>query len=251
MQVKQITNLFALMNRFVIERRPLTVKEIVELEGWPRSSAFNIVSTLVDCGYLYQPKARAGYYPSSKWMELARELSSVQPFPASVHQLLEQLKSLTGETVFLGAAEGTSVVFLDVAESSADIRYIANVGQRLPIHITAAGCAILSQYESAERQSVLNRVRFDASGLDSGLSSAHAIELTIQKALKKGWFVNRGNYVAGVAGIAVPFPFGGRQCAIALGAPLSRVEKRTDELGQIIGQKVQEYFEQYADADHS
>ena len=70
-----------------------------------------------------------------RWLELARELSASQPLPESVRELLEELCRETGETLFLAAPEGTSVVFLDVVESSADIRFIANVGQRLPIQM--------------------------------------------------------------------------------------------------------------------
>jgi len=75
MRVKQICNLFDLMDFFVRAKKPLSVREMVEEFSWPRSSVFNMVSTLVERGYLDQPVARGGYYPTSKWMELAREPS--------------------------------------------------------------------------------------------------------------------------------------------------------------------------------
>ena len=96
MHVKQISNLFALMDYFVRARKPLSVREIV--------SAFNIVETMVECGYLYQPVARGGYYPTTRWMELARDLSESQPLPESVHRLLVELMNQTGETLSLAAA---------------------------------------------------------------------------------------------------------------------------------------------------
>ena len=142
MHVKQISNLFALMDYFVRARKPLSVREIVDAMSWPRSSAFNIVETMVECGYLYQPVARGGYYPTTRWMELARDLSESQPLPESVHRLLVELMNQTGETLSLAAAEGANVVLLDVVEPQAVIRYTANVGQRMPIHLTAAGRAM-------------------------------------------------------------------------------------------------------------
>ncbi len=137
MLVKQISNLFALMDFFVRAKRPLSVRDIVDEFDWPRSSVFNTVSTMVEHGYLYQPVPRGGYYPTTKWMELARDISQSQPLPASVHELLVGLAHETGESLFLAAPEGSSVVFLDLVESTADIRFIAKVGQRLPIHLTA------------------------------------------------------------------------------------------------------------------
>jgi DNA-binding IclR family transcriptional regulator len=48
MHVKQISNLFSLMDLFARTKKPLSVRDIVDEFSWPRSSAFNIISTLVD-----------------------------------------------------------------------------------------------------------------------------------------------------------------------------------------------------------
>jgi DNA-binding IclR family transcriptional regulator len=237
MRVRQIANLFRLMDFFVRARRPLSVRDIVEEFSWPRSSVFNMVSTLMEEGYLYQPVPRGGYCATTRWMDLARGLADSQPLPESVHALLADLSSRTGETLFLGAPEGVSVVFLDVVESSADIRFIANVGQRLPIHVTAAGRAILSQYSHAERAATLRRITYQRYEKDAFTTPA-AVERDVREGTDRGWFVNRGVYAPGVAGIAVPFPFRNRRDAIALGAPMSRVEGRIDSLGRLLREAV-------------
>lgn len=244
MLVKQLTNLFELMEHFARVKRPLSVREIVEALGWPRSSAFNIVSTLVEHDYLYQPQPRGGYYPTAKWSDLAREFSDAQPLPASVHALLEALRDETGETLILAGAEGTSAVFLDVVESPADIRYIANVGQRLPIHVTAAGRALLAQYPAAERGAILRRIKYQAYERADFLSAA-AVEAEIAASEQTGWHVNLAGFAAGVAGIAVPFPFRGRRNAVVLGGPLARIEPRTTELGRLLRDRVTRFLAEH------
>ncbi len=237
MLVKQISNLFSLMDFFVRAKRPLSVGEMVAEFSWPRSSVFNMISTLVEHGYLYQPVARGGYYPTSKWMDMARDLSESQPLPESVHKLLVELMRQTGETVILAAPEGTSVVFLDVVESPADIRYIVNVGQRLPIHVAAAGRAILSQYSPQERAATLNRIKYQR--YEKGaFMTPESVERDIKKSEKDGWYVNLVLYQPGVAGIAVPFPFRNRRNSIVLGAPVSRIEQRVASIGKLLRQSV-------------
>lgn len=243
MLVKQIANLFTLMDFFVRAKKPLSVREIVEEFSWPRSSVFNMVSTMVEHGYLYQPVPRGGYYPTNRWMELARELSESQPLPESVHKLLVELASRTGETLFLAAPEGTSVVFLDVVESTADIRFIANVGQRLPVHVTAAGRAILAQYSPAERAAALKRIKYQPYEKDMFMTS-ESVEEDIQQSARHGWYVNLGIYAPGVAGIAVPFPFRGRRDAIALGGPVSRIEKHVDSIGELLRESVDRFLKE-------
>ena len=243
MLVKQISNLFDLMDFFVRAKKPLSVREIVEEFSWPRSSAFNIVSTMVAHGYLYQPVPRGGYYPTAKWMELAQDFSASQLLPESVHKLLVELAKQTGETLFLAAPEGTSVVFLDVVESSADIRFIANVGQRLPIHVTAAGRAILSQYSPAERAATLKRIKYQSYEKDTFMTP-ESVESDIQKSANAGWYVNLGIYAPGVAGIAVPFSFRGRRDAIALGGPASRIEKNINAIGKLLRKAVDQFLKE-------
>ncbi len=243
MLVKQISNLFGLMELFVRAKKPLSVRDIVAEMAWPRSSAFNIVETMVEHGYLYQPVPRGGYYPTTKWMELARDLSESQPLPESVHTLLLNLGAETGESLFLAAPEGTSVVFLDAVESTADIRFIATIGQRLPIHVTAAGKAILSQYSASERAATLKRIKYQPYEQDAFMS-AESVENDIQKSLSDGWYVNLAMYQPGVAGIAVPFPFRGRRDAIALGGPVSRIEKNAEMIGKLLREAVDRFLQE-------
>ena len=241
MQVRQIANLFRLMDYFVRAKKPLSVREIVEEFGWPRSSVFNTVATLVDEGYLYQPVSRGGYYPTSRWMTLARALAESQPLPEAVHQLLVNLVERTGETVTLAAPDGAHVVLLDAVEARAVVRYTASVGQRLPVHVTAAGKAILAQYSAAERSGVLKRVASSAVEEDVSMAS---VEADIRQGAERGWYVNLGSYAPDLAGIAVPFPFRNRRNAVVLGAPLSRVEGRVDELGAVLRDTVQEFLQE-------
>ncbi|MBK9468590.1 MAG: IclR family transcriptional regulator [Gammaproteobacteria bacterium] len=241
MLVKPIANLFSLMDFFVRARRPLSVRDIVAEFSWPRSSVFNMVSTMVEHGYLHQPVPRGGYYPTTRWMELARDLSESQPLPESVHKLLVELANRTGETLFLAAAEGTSAVFLDVVESSADIRFIANVGQRLPIHVTAAGRAILAQYSPTERAATLKRIKYQRYEKDTFMTP-ESVERDVRESARNGWYVNPGIYAPGVAWIAVPFPFRGRRNAIALGGPVSRIEKRVDSIGALLREAIDRFL---------
>src|SRR5215467_14375968 len=64
MIVRQAANVLDLLEFFVRRKEPATLSEIADSLGWPRSSTFNLIQTLVDRGYLYEPRPRSGYYPS-------------------------------------------------------------------------------------------------------------------------------------------------------------------------------------------
>jgi DNA-binding IclR family transcriptional regulator len=176
-------------------------------------------------------------------MEFALGVADSEPLPESVHALLVDLMNRTGETMMLAAPQGTSVTLLDVVETAADIRYIVNVGQRLPIHITAAGRAILAQYPDSEREATLNSIKY-TSYEKTAFMTADAVERDIQQSARNGWYFNPGDYQAGVAGIAVPFPFKHHRYAVVLGGPVSRIENRVSQLGKLLKKSVARFLKE-------
>lgn len=241
MLVRQVANALDLLESFARCKRPMTLGEIVRDFGWPRSSAFNILMTLVDKGFLYEPKPRAGYYPTPKFLALAREIAEAEPIPEGLHALVETLAAKTGETSCLAGVAGSSVVFLDVVESEAAIRYFARVGKRIPLHATAAGRALLSQYGEAERRSVLAKAVYERYQPNT-LTSAEAVEREIAASLERGWFQSLTEYTPDVVGLAVPLPLGDRRLAITLAGPTFRVEKHLPELAAIVRAAVQDFL---------
>lgn len=243
MRVKTIENAFNLMDFFMAAQKPLTHRDIVNEFGWPRSSTFNTVSTLVELGYLYQIAPRSGFAPTNKWMDLAKGLSSAQPLPEAIQDMLVEIMMQTGETTVLAGPEGTNAVFLDVMESTAPIKFTASIGERVPIHISSLGRALLAQYTPAERLPLLRKIRFTE--FDGGpFMSLEAVEDNIRKSKNIGWFSNVTEQ-EGLAGIGVPFPFQNRRLAIAIGAPSGRVKKRQKELGEYLRDTVQKFLDEH------
>lgn len=242
MPVKQAANVLDLIEFFARRKRPATLSEIAQEFGWPRSSTFNIIATLVERGFLYEPKPRAGYYPTPRWSSIAQDIAEAEPLPASLHRLLMDLATATGETVHIGAPVGTSTVFLDVVESEAAIRYFARIGNRLPIHATATGRAILAQYSPAERRAVLGKVKFERYQPSTPMNIA-AVEAEIARGIALGWFESATEFTPDVQGIAVGLPLGGRPLALAVAGPIFRMGPHLAKTGAMVRDAVQRYLE--------
>ena len=72
MIVRQAAYVLDLFEYFAQRRQPATLAEVAEHFGWPRSSTFNLLTTLSEKGYLYEPRPRAGYYPTPRWLAVAK-----------------------------------------------------------------------------------------------------------------------------------------------------------------------------------
>lgn len=237
MNVKQAANVLDLVEFFAKHRRPASLAEIAKHFEWPRSSTFNLLGTLAGRGFLYEPKARGGYYPTPLWSALLRQIDSADPIPQQLHHLLETLVERTGETAVLAAASGAHALFVDTVESPHAIRYTAKPGKMVPLHVTATGRALLSQMAPADRGTVLRRATFERY-TPTTLMSVAAVEKEIKKSLDRGWFEGNAEFTADLGGVAVPLKMPHRQFAVLVAGPMSRLKSRSEELAKILTREV-------------
>ncbi|MEH3143826.1 MAG: IclR family transcriptional regulator [Methylobacterium frigidaeris] len=233
MQVKQAANVLELIEYFARRRRPATLAEISDDLGWPRSSTFNLVGTIVERGYLYEPRPRAGYYPTPRWLTLAQTVAEAEPLPGGVDDLVAEVAAATGETTAVGTLTGVHAMFLVVAESRHQVRYHARVGDRVPVHASSAGRAILAQYAPAARQAIYRRAVFDRFSETTPMSP-ETVERELTEAERRGYHQSASEYIADLAGVALPLPLGARRLSIVVAGPTSRCLARRPETAAIL-----------------
>ena len=237
MLVKQVANVLDLLEFFAERKRAASLAEVSQHFGWPRSSAFNILSTLAARGFLYEPEARGRFYPTPRWLALAQEFSAAEPLPEELLRLLKDIWQKSGETVWIAGQSGQHAVFLEVIESRASVRYTANVGTRVPLHGTATGQAIMSQLPSAQQTALLRKAVFKRYGEGSPMS-IDEVEANIRQSLNRGWFVSSSAFTPDLGGIALPVVSGERVFAITVAGPWFRVGKRLEEFAYLMHEGV-------------
>lgn len=233
MKVRQAANVIELLEFFADRLRPATAAEIADGLGWPRSSTFNLVATLVELGYLYEPRARGGLYPTSRWLSLAQAISEVELLPEAVVRMVAHIAAETGETTLVGAVAGLHAIVMHVIESEEPIRYFAEEGKRLPIHSCATGWALLSQHTPAQREGLYKRIAFDAYTPQSPCDRG-AVEALLERGAERGYFVSDGELTAHLVGVSVPFAVDGRQLAISVAGPQFRCLGKADAVAEVI-----------------
>jgi IclR family acetate operon transcriptional repressor len=241
MLVRQAANVLELMEYFARRKRPATMAEISDDLGWPRSSTFNLVGTIADKGWLYEPRQRGGFYPSPRWLTLARIVADSEPLPESVHHLVARVAEETGETTAIGALAGTSALFLEVVESFQAVRYFAAVGDRIPIQASSVGRAILAQHSAEERKTIYRKLRFEPFS-DTTPMSIERIEADLKEAAERGYHQSSSEYIPDLAGVSFELPVGSRRLAIVVAGPTSRCLARRPVTATIMSRAIQEFL---------
>jgi IclR family acetate operon transcriptional repressor len=245
MLVKQAANVLELMEYFARRKRPATMAEISDDLGWPRSSTFNLVGTIAEKGWLYEPRQRGGFYPSPRWLTLARIVADSEPLPDSVHRLTMRIAEETGETTAIAALAGTSALFIDVAESVQPVRYFAAIGDRVPIHASSVGRAILAQYSPDERQAIYRKIGFERFS-DTTPMSAERIEAELTEAAERGYHQSSSEYIPDLAGVSLALPVGSRRLSIVVAGPTSRCLERRPATAVMLSHAVRDFLKEQA-----
>lgn len=233
MQVKRAANVVELLEFFAARGEPATLAKIADSLNWPRSSTFNIVGTLVDMGYIYEPKVRGDYYPSPRWQSVINAIGDNDPLPDALRELVDDVSARTGETSALGSVSGLSVIFLHVCESRQPIRYFAEVGTQVPIHASSAGRAILAQMTKRERETIYRKLEFEKFSETTPMS-IERIESELNAALQRGYHQSDSEYIADLAGVSLPITLGTRRLSMVVAGPISRCLGRRPQIAEIM-----------------
>lgn len=233
MRVKQVEHALDMLEFFASEKSPKTLTALARKLDAPKSSTFNLISTLVQRGYLYETRPRGGYYPTRKLLDVAREVSDGDRFLLRIHSQLKTLADETGETVLLSVRDGGEVIYVDVVESAKLIRYFAKIGERRPVYATSSGKAILTTYAEHERTRLLQSLTYVRHERTTQ-ASPDKLAADLVASIDRGWCEDRGEYTPDVMGIGVPVVHDEHRFGLAVAGPLLRMLERREELATLL-----------------
>ncbi|MGE0719260.1 MAG: IclR family transcriptional regulator [Alphaproteobacteria bacterium] len=198
----------------------------------PRSSTFALIRPLVTLGYLTRDGGRYRLGPAS--LLLALGIVGTRGPDQIVHSILEGLADRTELTVMYSEflREEAVIVHRQVIQSQRAIRFVAHVGQRRPLAMTAGGRAVLS---ACEPQWI--RRYLDASTqprLRPGSPARKRYADMLDQVRLRGYATSLGEFTEGVGAVAAPVlgPDGRPVASVGASGPVADV---ADNLQRIAG----------------
>jgi DNA-binding IclR family transcriptional regulator len=164
---------------------PQGVTAIGQALGLPKSSAHRLLTALSRRA-LVEQDGRGRYVPGIGLVALGLGALEREPVVAAARPVLEQEADALGETFFLVAARAGRLVVLDKAEGSGFLRAAPRVGASVPADVTASGKLFHA---------------FAPDALEAGPAPS---EREIALARRRGWAVNREEWIPGLAVVAAP-----------------------------------------------
>lgn len=184
-------------------QEPLTVSEVAEQLSLTRSSAFRLIYTLRDMGFLEA-------VPNAKSVRLGpRVLNIGFAYLARMDMLeiarpdLELLRDRTNVTAHLAIRDGKELLYLSCVQTRSGFLSTMNIGARLPVYATPMGWLLLADLPPAELSALLAGVAFMPLTGQTPRTEA-ALRRRIAEGMVSGRVVSHGIVEPGGSSISAP-----------------------------------------------
>jgi DNA-binding IclR family transcriptional regulator len=218
---------FAVLERIAAAAQPPALEEITRATGLPKPTVFRILRLLIAGGLVQREVHEKRYVVGPRSAAFALDVQVQSPQRAERRAILARLVETIGETCNYTMLDGDEVVYLERAETSANVRLHMKAGSRVPLHCTASGKLLLSALP-------ISRVRrlLGAGPLrrytPRTITDPAALERELQTIRANGVSTDNGEYLIDSVCLAVPvLDARGRTCAaVAVHGPAPRMTLR-------------------------
>ncbi len=143
--MSSLTTAIDILHRFSAERPELRVSDIGRGLDIPKSTVSRLLKEMLRHGLVEQDPSTRRYRPGPLTFRLGSLYQAHLKILDLVEAAVEQLVGHFGLTGYIGVLDGADVVILRVRQGSYPVRFILEVGYRVPAFTTAIGKALLAR----------------------------------------------------------------------------------------------------------
>ena len=202
--------------------RGATAGQLAEVAGYPFSTAYRLLNSLVEAGFVdYDPQDKR-YRLGLRIFQLAQKVSSARGFSGTAMPILHGLTELTHESSILAVLDGDQYLTVHKVDGP-QFRTTTDPGDNGDLHTSAMGKALLAFSDPPVRERLLESIEL-VPRTQHSITDREVLRAQVEQIRERGWADQREEHDIGMAAIAVPvLAASGRLIAsVALAAPLFR-----------------------------
>jgi DNA-binding IclR family transcriptional regulator len=208
-----------------LKQRPMSLGEIANEMGMPKSTCHGLISTMLDLGYLQQSSFDGCYRLGIKFFEIGSVVANSWDVNRVALPFIRQLVDEVSETVHLVTLDEGEVLYIYKHESNNSIRIVSEVGTRLPAHCTGVGKALLAYLQSYEVDNIIKTKGLKRYTKNT-ITDPNILKAELEKIRVRGYAVDNGEIMSSLRCVAAPIMDheGKALAAISVSGPFSRFD---------------------------
>lgn len=227
----------------LVSKRPdgITLDEICTALDLPKTSAYDIATTLVYAGLLHMTKEqKQRYHIGLNAYRIGISYTNHLDFIGVIDPELKAFAREVGKTVFFGVRSDEELVYLCKSEPENPIITTATVGTKNPLYCTSLGKAILAFEEKEVQDSVIAQITF-VQKTPYTIVSKNQLKAELEKIREKGYALDARELEEHME--CVGAPVFGQDGSVVGAISVSSLYKPTedyDALGKLVKKKAAE-----------
>jgi DNA-binding IclR family transcriptional regulator len=187
---------------------PVPLDRIMRTCDLPRSTAYHLLSAMVDEGFVVHLVEEKRYGLGVAAFEVGSGYSRQGPLQRIARRLLAGLVDACGHSAHLAVLHGRDVLYVVEERAPGRPPLVTDVGVRLPAHLTASGRAILAALPPAQVRALYpDRTAFvdrNGTGAAAATDSLSTLRTLLTETRQRGYAVEDGEVTPGFASVAAP-----------------------------------------------
>jgi len=211
-----------ILDCFTQETPQIGVREIARVTGYSSSTTGRLLQRMKDQQILRQDPATKEYALGMRLLNWAGVFLSSLDVRSVALPVMVDLLSDTRETISLYLRDGFERVCVERLESPQNVRIVARLGLRLPLHAGSAGKVMLAYLSPAEQEEVFMNRDLQVF-TDRTITDKVLLRKELELIRSRGYAFSHGEWIADASGVAAPIFNGGELIgAITISGPSQR-----------------------------
>jgi DNA-binding IclR family transcriptional regulator len=201
--------------------RPLSVAEVAEGIDADRSTAYRMLMTLMEAGYVRRDASEKHYQLGYKLLSLTKGLLNDGERTELVGAALNRISAETQETAHYSVFDRDACVLVQRSKGTQLVAVDFQIGDRSPLHCSSAGKVLLAYMDMRRVEEIMSR------GLPryavNSLTTPEALREEFVRIRAQGYSLDDREFHDDMRCVSVPvFDKSGMTAAISLSGPSSR-----------------------------
>jgi len=200
--INSVLKAIDILQVFSADNPRLTLAEISNRLGMPKGTTHNLLSTLLSRGFI--EKTDDGRYAlGTAIVPLTQAVRINVELRDRAAPLLRQLADVCRESVYLMVLDGDYGLYIYAVESPRRLLARTAVGDRVALHCTSVGKAILSRLSREEVDGIVDRVGLPKF-TEATITDPDVLHRELERTRARGYAIDRGEHEAGLYCVGAP-----------------------------------------------
>jgi len=200
--INSVLKAIDILQVFSANKPRLTLAEISARLGLPKSTTHNLLSTLLSCRFVEKTNDDL-YALGPAVIALAQAVRVNVELRDRAAPLLRQLADACRESVYLTTLDVDYCLYIYAVESPRRLLARTAVGDRVPLHCTSVGKAILAFLPAKEVEDIVDRVGLPPF-TDATITDLDALREELEQTRARGYALDVGEHETGTYCVGVP-----------------------------------------------